>query len=61
MRVYWRLGSGRSARVVDAQQILGCTDWRNGSDLDDLACAGSRAALKTERKEPDLARDFNGQ
>ncbi len=58
MRVYRCLDPGRPARVVDAQEILGCGDRGYGTDLGDPVSAPRGAALGTERKKPDLACGF---
>ena len=55
------LRSGRPRTVVDAHQILGRGDPQHGPDLGDLGSTRCRAALGTERKKPDLARDFGGE
>ena len=50
-----------AACMIDAKQIFGRSDRRYRSDLSDLASAGGRAALGTEREEPGLARDLGSQ
>src|SRR5882757_6201577 len=61
MRMHRRLDPRRSTRVVDAQQILGRSDWGHGSNLGHLTGTWRRSTLWTEREEPNLARHFGGK
>src|SRR5674476_89930 len=61
MSMHWRLDPWRSARLVDAQQILRRSDWGHGPDLGHLAATWRRSTLRTEREEPNLARHFGGK
>src|SRR5215831_14992722 len=61
MRMHWCRRTRRPMAVVHAQQILGCAERRNGSDLRDLSATGCCSALGTESKEPRFASDLSGQ
>src|SRR5580698_2111983 len=50
-----------TARVVEAQQVLGRRDGWHGPDLGNLAAAMSRGILRAKGAEPDLSSDFCGQ
>ena len=54
-------GAGRTAGVIDSQQILGRREDRHRANLGDFGAAGRHAAFLAECEQPDAARDLSSQ